>query len=66
MNVRSITAEWLKINGFDGLYADGDCACSIDDLMPCDECSINCAPGYKTPCDCGEHDYHISAEKETP
>ena len=53
--------EYLKANGFDGLFNDNDCACSINDLMPCDEPGLDCQPGFKFPCpeDCGEHDYHI-------
>lgn len=65
-NVRSILEEWLKANGFDGLYSD-DCGCEIGDLAPCDEPMTACEPGYLSACDhdsCGEdHDFHISAER---
>jgi len=71
MTVRDIIQEYLKKNGYDGLYNEaGDCACLVDDLMPCTACEgvyvDDCEPGYKTPCDCGGHDWHISANKEDP
>ena len=50
VNVREIVIEYLRSNGFDGLYSpDMDCGCEISDLMPCDRenCHCNCIPGYK-------------------
>jgi hypothetical protein len=44
----------LEIQGYDGLYVGGECACLKDDLAPCGSCDpddagwINgCEPGYK-------------------
>lgn len=57
-----IIAEYLKANNYDGLYSEcgcDGCACEIDDLAPCGESSLGCNPGYKQPCDCGDHDFHI-------
>lgn len=55
MNVREIVAEYLKKNGYDGLYQD-ECGCPTDRLMPCNGESIEtCTSGYrhKLPCiDC--------------
>lgn len=70
--IKEIAVEWLKANGYDGLYQDcGDCACLVDDLMPCmDELTSNCTAGYKTKCnpdDCpldGDCEWHISEKKE--
>ena len=66
MTVRDIVRDYLRKHGYDGLYNDaGDCACLIDDLMPCTACEgayvDDCEPGYKTPCDCGGHDWHIES-----
>jgi len=69
--VRAIVAEYLKAHGYDGLYdAGGECGCENDDLMPC--CGVwsgsgnvpACQPGYRTACDCGDHDWHMSSPKE--
>lgn len=66
MTVGEHLKEWLKENGYDGLCNETDCACSIDDLQPCDSGMMDCEPGYKTPCNCEDHgcDWHISAQKE--
>jgi len=48
MDVRQIITEYLKANGYDGLYHD-ECGCFLDDLAPCDR-PLNCKPGYKSPC----------------
>lgn len=71
MNVREIIKKHLEDNGFDGLYnTDGECACLKDDLLPCQDDSQECEPGYKGPCngsfcdgDCG---FHISRDKPNP
>ena len=63
-DVRALVQAGLKAGGFDGLWnCDGECACLVDDLCPCDEPCIDCQAGYKAPCDCGEHDWHIKREK---
>ena len=61
MNVKKIVAEWLAESGYDGLVEmDGECACSVDDLMPCSEPGVWCEAGHVMKCDCGEGcDYHI-------
>lgn len=67
--VSEIVKEYLKAHGYDGLYCPGECACDIDDLMMCCDTlgggdPSPCLPGYKTACDCGDHDWHIGAVKE--
>jgi hypothetical protein len=58
--VTQIVREYLISHNYDGLFnADDGCACTVDDLRPCGE-HPDCTPGYKGPCDCGEHDFHIS------
>lgn len=47
MTVKEILQTWLKDNGYDGLYHPGDCGCSIEDLITCDDDCSNCEPGYK-------------------
>ena len=67
MNVRVL--EYLKKNGFDGLFNDnGECACDLADLCPCDSEGIEeCQPGHKKPCDCGEeHEFHIELKEAKP
>lgn len=67
MTVAEIVKDYLKREGYDGLYEAGECACKVDDLIPCcDDVSIaDCEAGYLAPCppDCGEHEWHIQAEK---
>ncbi len=60
--VKSIMRKWLNENGFDGLFND-ECACLRKDLMPCDCPGTNCQPGYKIPCDCDCHEFHITRKK---
>ena len=62
MNVREIVQKYLKENGFDGIYND-ECACLTDDLAPCSESMDDCEPGYRGPCDCGDHDWHIGPNR---
>ena len=53
MNLKNLAKIFLELNGYDGLYLDScyDCACKIDDLMPCSEPSPNCTAGYLQPID---------------
>ena len=38
MDIEDIVEEWLKANGYDGLYNSGlECGCHLGDLMPCSE-----------------------------
>lgn len=73
-NVREILADWLRQHGYDGLFNDGVCACSVDELMPCLEPSSECQAGYAVACcecacqdDCpggGDFDYLITEEQD--
>ena len=71
-----VAENYLKDNGFDGLYnpdADPGCACRIDkkdEFMVCDivneDTCYFCIPGYLThrdPETDGEHKFHITANK---
>ena len=62
MNVREILEKHLRENGFDGLVEeDGQCACEIGELVPCESDFTACKPGYKVPCHCGMGcDFHIT------
>lgn len=72
-NAKEILADWLKANGYGGLFSEGDCGCSIDDLMPCGQCSPFCQAGYLVSCcECEsqehcsfgqEYDYMISSKR---
>ena len=70
MDVKTITLQYLKTNGFDGLYNPGLCACKCDDLMPCDQPSIDeCHPGYlqsQEQADCDEADCEFYIGKNKP
>lgn len=56
MDLQKIVEQWLKANGYDGLYHFNDeCACILKDLMPCNEPGIDCTAGYK--CTCQATDY---------
>ncbi len=48
MTIRAIAKQWLKDNGYDGLWwAEGPCGCGFDDFAPCGECICWCVPAYK-------------------
>jgi hypothetical protein len=47
-----LLADWLKKNGYDGLYClEDECGCLSDDLVPCGndvDCVFDCCvPGFK-------------------
>jgi hypothetical protein len=70
MNITEmVVRQYLEANGFDGLYHPGECACKKEDLFPCgDPHMAYCKPGYLAPCppgECGEHDWHIVANRST-
>lgn len=44
ITAKEIIAEWLKANGYDGLY-NHECGCLIDDLIPCGEDPSLCEAG---------------------
>ncbi len=59
-----ILVGWLKNNHYDGLFNDDlDCACERTYLAPCEGIQRGCRPGYKTTCECGDHDWHIEEVK---
>lgn len=69
ITVLGIIEEYLKKNGYDGLYSpDDECACGIGDLAPCTDIQGECMPGYRgnvCPSWCGEGcDYHIFTSKD--
>ena len=61
--VKEILVNYIQENNYDGLYSEFECACDINDLASCDQLMLDCTVGYKQPCDCGEHDFHIGAAK---
>jgi len=46
MDVVNIVQEWLKENGYDGLYYPGICACKVDELIPCGQINGECRAGH--------------------
>lgn len=67
MNCYEIIIKYLKDNNYDGLHDAGRCACTIDDLMPCDEFILSCEPGYKVIPPkgvCCEYDFYICDDKK--
>ena len=62
--VKSMVRTMLQVNGYDGLFSDGVCACLIADLEACGEMRSDCQAGYRREgCTCGEGcDYEIHAE----
>lgn len=66
LEVFDIVKAYLVSNGFEGLYnSDCECACTIDDLMPCGEMQHTCTAGYVVPgCSCGEGcEFHVESKK---
>ena len=62
---RGMVEEYLKTHGYDGLYAEDECACLLDDLCPCGDIQSACLGGYKNTCPgtCGEHDFHVGPDR---
>ena len=67
MNVREMLEKSLRESGFDGLlHEDGECACQIGDLVPCESDFTTCRPGYKVACHCEMGcDFHITEARPT-
>jgi hypothetical protein len=67
MTVKEIVEQWLKDNGYDGLYSPmGECGCCIgEDFIPCQSEGVeNCEPGYIVKCKPGdEWEYRIVKDK---
>jgi len=67
MEVKQILKDYLKENGYDGLFYPGECACKIDDLCPCQSNCMDCQPGYfkdKEDCDYPDGcDFYIGPNK---
>ncbi len=68
MNVREIITMYLKDNGYDGLFSDGECACALGVLFPCChdmDIVAECEAGYRVPAEPGDEDedWCIQAEK---
>ena len=63
--VHEIVEEWLKANGYDGLYRPNECACKVGDLMPCDEPCSDCEAGFQSEADPSSgYDFMIGPEKK--
>ena len=67
-NIKEIIENFLKKNGYDGLYnTEDECGCEVGDLFPCGNPSeIYCRAGYRQPCySCDNNcDFHIGPRKE--
>jgi hypothetical protein len=62
ITVKQIVIEYLKINGYDGLYCDYNdrCGCGLEDLMPCDGNNTDhCIAGHARKDPTGEVDFLI-------
>lgn len=65
MNVKEIVAAYLRDKGYDGLYnSDGECACEIGHLCPCEGIVTECHPGYRGPDPLGEGEWGMYGTKE--
>ena len=49
MTIKEIIKQYLEEHGYDGLYNEDECACSLDELFPCDGSWPTCKPGYMQP-----------------
>ncbi len=53
MDVQTILIDYLKQNGYDGLFnSAAECGCTIDNLFLCDTNFSECQPAYKLHCPC--------------
>ena len=68
-SVLSMVTEYLKANGYDGIFSDG-CGCKVGDLFPCGDTYSDCEAGHEIPCDpetCqadGDCVWHIGPEED--
>ena len=74
ITVRDIVRNYLGRYCYDGLFnADAECACPLDDLMPCDCESIEyCEAGHLAKCaegdqceTCADGGMHVKEGSET-
>jgi len=66
MEIKDIVKDWLEENGYSGLFHDsGECACTTDDLMPCDCPCHECEAGYVVTVagDDGEESFRVQKTK---
>jgi len=49
-SVEEIIKDYLKDNGYSGLYYESECGCEIDNLALCEGYIGDCTPGYKVEC----------------
>jgi hypothetical protein len=61
--VLTMVRDRLIDDGYDGLTNEEDCGCDLENLAPCSSIGEDCRAGYKVPCNCGECDWHIVAER---
>jgi hypothetical protein len=51
MKIEKIITDYLNNNNYQGLLnIDGECGCTIKDLAPCENISLDCEPGYLLEC----------------
>ena len=61
--VREVIIDYGKKHGYDGLYAEGECACIWDDIAPCCGSVIDCRFGYRHDDPNDEFEFIVSDEK---
>lgn len=63
ITLKELVAQYLKEHGFSGLFLNGECACVLPNLMPCDSPCLRCEPGHHVSCDprtCADGcDFHV-------
>jgi hypothetical protein len=63
MDIKTIIAEYLIRNRYDGLFNNyGACGCSVKDVGPCGCIASDCECGYKWPGD-DDYDFYIKKDK---
>lgn len=62
--VRQILIDAIQQIGADGLVnPSAECACLVCDLAPCDGIQLECRPGYRRMCQCG--DWFLVADRNS-
>lgn len=66
-DAREIIRAALRAHGADGLVNDnGECGCSLDDLMPCENTIAglgDCKPAYEKVCPCCGETIYVSCDQ---